>query len=481
MYQIVQNLILYILYMMVISSEYKVASLNGQIDVAGSEYKVVSQGTNCEERKSYIMINSAYGEVLREGGYGGKSIKGRNGVHLITKIEEKEDKATTMKEKEWSIAIRGIVEGIGEKSTPRIWEYDTGWIKNDVSLSDLKQATLTESQFWKPCRMRISEKIRYSESVGCKDLPMSLGIIFRNLCYVGNLNLKRCVHQMNWNPPELMLAMLEQFGFFGLSFPLIREKSMFLWGLFYTRCRKLRENRIDCSKITASNHSVIKKIRNTCWKSNINDCLLSGKGPAESSGAWIRSIQCMEEQQREDWSTAGPGILPTNNQVGLGDVGVASETGRDIKNLDNYTKVVWGDFRNVYTHVNDARSKKIFLEKKTGKIIYYNFGSNLRLLYDDCFNFRLLPWNFRDKNRDDWCTATVAMLFHYFYNDEKHNIQLRKQTKSHQIIWESSKMLSVEDNYKYGAPQLREIEHCMFSMSTGGTRDGMGGFIVTQT
>ena len=71
----------------------------------------------------------------------------------------------------------------------------------------------------------------------------------------------------------------------------------------------------------------------------------------------------MEEEQQEDWSRAGHGILPTNNQVGLGDVGVASETGRDIKNLDNYTKVVCGDFRNVCTHGNDARSKKIFLEK----------------------------------------------------------------------------------------------------------------------
>ena len=59
--------------------------------------------------------------------------------------------------------------------------------------------------------MRKKEKIRYSESVSCKELQMSLRKFFRVVHYFQKWNSKRRVVNINWNPPELMQTQLEQF------------------------------------------------------------------------------------------------------------------------------------------------------------------------------------------------------------------------------------------------------------------------------
>ena len=130
---------------------------------------------------------------------------------ILIKIEEYEIKVFQLKERELDFAILYEVRLIDYKNTLQILEYDTGWIKKYRNFSDFKLKKVTKSHFWRFCRMRKKEKIRYSESVRCKELQMSLRKFLRVFYHFQKLNSKRRVVNINWNPPELMQTQLEQF------------------------------------------------------------------------------------------------------------------------------------------------------------------------------------------------------------------------------------------------------------------------------
>ena len=208
MYQIVQNLILCILYMGTLGSEHKVVSQISQKQVGGAfrENELIQK-----ESKVLKQVNTTHRELLMQGGYVGRCNMDTKQVILI-KIEKYEINVFKFKEKELDFAILYEVRLIDYKSALQILEYDTGWIKKYLNFSDFKPIKVTKSHFWRFCRMRKKKKNRYSESVRCKELMMTLRKIFRVIHYFQKLNAKRRVVNINWNPPELMQSQLEQFN-----------------------------------------------------------------------------------------------------------------------------------------------------------------------------------------------------------------------------------------------------------------------------
>ena len=150
MYQIVQNLILCILYMGTLGSEHKVVSQISQKQVGGAirEEELIQK-----ESKGIKQVNTTHRELPMEGGYEGKCNMDANILFLIKK-EENEIKVLKLKERELDFTILYEVRLIDYKSTLQILEYDTGWIKKYRNFSDFELIKVTKFQFWRFCRMR---------------------------------------------------------------------------------------------------------------------------------------------------------------------------------------------------------------------------------------------------------------------------------------------------------------------------------------
>ena len=126
---------------------------------------------------------------------------------------------------------------VGEWRIPEFTEELDGKCKNVVLLSVLSEEELIRTQFWRSCRRGKKKKIRYSDSARCEESPMSVRKFFRKYYANGKLNAKLPVVKSDWDSPELMQTMLEQFGFFVLSFPLIRKKVFFMGSFLYWRSK----------------------------------------------------------------------------------------------------------------------------------------------------------------------------------------------------------------------------------------------------
>ena len=134
MYQIVQNLILCILYMGTLGSEHKVVSQISQKQVGGA---IIENELIQKESKVLKQVNTTHRELLMQGGYVGMCKMDTKQVILI-KIEKYEINVFKFKEKELDFAILYKVRLIDYKSALQILEYDTGWKKNIETLVFLR-------------------------------------------------------------------------------------------------------------------------------------------------------------------------------------------------------------------------------------------------------------------------------------------------------------------------------------------------------
>ena len=206
MYQFVQNLILYILYIVVIGSEYKLMSQISPLSVAGSEYKLMSHNASTLEC-SWQRIQSSGPKHSVVVGSERKLMNQRLVFFLLKKgIQLK----LTMNDKEWSIAILVRPEGIGEKRNLQILKLKTNSLSNGSCFRHFKQRKMMGTNNWRQCKARKKIKNRYSESVRCAQSLMLLRIIISDLEGAQNLITKRCVAHTNWSPPDLMQTELEQ-------------------------------------------------------------------------------------------------------------------------------------------------------------------------------------------------------------------------------------------------------------------------------